>query len=200
MEEKDIIEQPELETETGNENLLEKQSENQEGSMLGKFKDAKNLLEAYNNLQSEFTRKSQKLAEFQKKSEENAFFDKFKNVDEFINATNGSDTYKEEILEILKDEKINNLPNKYLIAYEIAKNTDSNLAKNLDNPKFVEDKILKNESVKQKVILDYLSNLNKIPTPPNIVSGNSNSIYFSPEQSRPTTIKQAGEIFSKMLK
>ena len=45
----------------------ENQSENSEGSTFGKFKDAQSLLDAYNSLQAEFTRKSQKLAEFQKK-------------------------------------------------------------------------------------------------------------------------------------
>ena len=37
------------------------------GSTLGKFKDATSLLSAYDSLQAEFTRKSQKLAETQKK-------------------------------------------------------------------------------------------------------------------------------------
>ena len=41
------------------------------GSIIGKFKDANTLLEAYNNLQAEFTRKSQKLAQLQKLIEEN---------------------------------------------------------------------------------------------------------------------------------
>lgn len=38
------------------------------GSMLGKFKDATSLLNAYTHLQAEFTRKSQKLAELEKKA------------------------------------------------------------------------------------------------------------------------------------
>ena len=38
------------------------------GSIYGKFKDATSLLEAYNNLQREFTKKSQKLAELTKES------------------------------------------------------------------------------------------------------------------------------------
>lgn len=38
-----------------------------DGSMLGKFKDATSLLNAYTHLQAEFTRKSQKLAELEKK-------------------------------------------------------------------------------------------------------------------------------------
>ncbi len=75
--EEDIIEQPVPETETI------QYSENQEGSIFGKFKDAKSLLDAYNNLQSEFTRKCQKLAEIQKENNENAFFNKYENIDDF---------------------------------------------------------------------------------------------------------------------
>ena len=69
--EENIIEQLNTEPET------EKfQSENSEGSIYGKFKDAQTLLDAYNSLQAEFTRKSQKLAEIQKQIEENAVFSK----------------------------------------------------------------------------------------------------------------------------
>ena len=42
------------------------QFETDVGSMLGKFKDATSLLNAYTNLQAEFTRKSQKLKELEK--------------------------------------------------------------------------------------------------------------------------------------
>lgn len=51
-----------------NENNLIQSSEKlkNDGSEFGKFKDVKSLLDAYNNLQSEFTRKCQKLAEITK--------------------------------------------------------------------------------------------------------------------------------------
>ncbi len=191
--EENIIEQPVPETE-------EIYSENQEGSMLGKFKDAKTLLDAYNSLQSEFTRKCQKLAEFQKENEENAFFNKYDSIDDFINSTNGSDIYKEEMLEILKNEEINNLPNKYLIAFKIAENTSRKTAKLLNDQNFIDKEILNNQDIKEKIISNYLSDLNNISQAPNIISGNATSVYFSPETSRPTTIKEASEIFSKMLK
>lgn len=191
--EENIIEQPVPETE-------EIYSENQEGSMLGKFKDAKTLLNAYNSLQSEFTRKCQKLAEFQKENEENAFFNKYDSIDDFINSTNGSDIYKEEMLEILKNEEINNLPNKYLIAFKIAENTSRKTAKLLNDQNFIDKEILNNQDIKEKIISNYLSDLNNISQAPNIISGNATSVYFSPETSRPTTIKEASEIFSKMLK
>lgn len=46
------------------------QSDCSEGSNLGKFKDATSLLNAYQNLQAEFTRKSQQLAELKKQTDE----------------------------------------------------------------------------------------------------------------------------------
>ena len=119
MEEK-IIEQPQIDTEINSNQNEQMVAENQEGSIYGKFNDAKSLLEAYNNLQSEFTRKSQKLAEFQKKLEGNAFFENYQTVDDFIRDTTDSDKYKKEITEILEgDQSLNNLPNKNHVAFKI---------------------------------------------------------------------------------
>lgn len=42
----------------------------EKGSQFGKFKDAKSLLDAYNNLQAEFTRKCQKLSQAVKENEQ----------------------------------------------------------------------------------------------------------------------------------
>ena len=61
---------------------------NPEGSPLGKFKDAKSLFGAYNELQSEFTRKCQKLSETQKILDEknqvlNTGNESLKNTNEF---------------------------------------------------------------------------------------------------------------------
>ena len=54
-----------------NEQIIEENSaivnsDIQEGSNFGKFKDATSLLNAYNNLEKEFTKKSQKLSELMK--------------------------------------------------------------------------------------------------------------------------------------
>ena len=53
------IEQPTTEVNGAQLNL-------EEGSMVGRFKDATSLLNAYNNLHAEFTRRSQRLAELEK--------------------------------------------------------------------------------------------------------------------------------------
>ena len=199
-----IIEQPNLEPESlndlqsSNNNTI---SETQEGSIYGKFKNANNLLEAYNNLQSEFTRKSQKLAEFQKEYEENANFKKFENIDEFLKSNTDSDKYKKEITEILvNDNEINNLPNKYQVAFKIIKQAENKLANNLNDQQFLDEFIINNENIKTQIINNYLSSLNNISPTPKVISGNSTNVYFSPNTDKPKSIKEAGEIFSKMLK
>ena len=177
--------------------------ENQEGSIFGKFKDAKNLLEAYNNLQSEFTRKCQKLAEYeknaQKENDEKNDCKEYKDIDDFVNSNMGMDKYKKEIAEIISEEELSNLPNKYQVAYIIAKKLESESANLLNNPEFLDKNIINNPLVKDKIISNYLSNLNNVSAP-SIISGNATSVYFSPTKSKPKSIKEAGELFSKMLK
>ncbi len=194
------LEQPNLES-VENCESNSTQTENQDGSMFGRFKDAKTLLDAYNNLQAEFTRKSQKLAEFQKEYEENAVFKNYTNIDDFINDTTDSEKYKKEITEILiEDNEINNLPNKYQVALKIIKQAENKFANNLNNQDFVDKHILNNDYIKTQVINNYLSTLNNIPASPKITSGNPTNIYFSPNLNKPKSIREAGEIFSKMLK
>lgn len=198
------IEQPGIESEAASLDSTtnnELDSQTQEGSIYGKFNDAKSLLEAYNNLQSEFTRKSQKLAEFQKKIEENAVFENYQTVDDFIRDTTDSDKYKKEITEIItQDKEVSSLPNKYQVAYKIAKEAERKSAENLSSQEYLDKHILNNAQIKQQIISNYLSGLNDISSTPKILDGNSANIYFSPNLSKPKSIQEAGEIFSKMLK
>lgn len=203
--EENLIEQPVIETETDSEKnksyFEQTDAEIQEGSMFGKFKDAKTLLGAYNALQGEFTRKSQKLAELQRKSEENAFFDsKNEELDEVLNGQADSDKYKKEIEEIIEgNPNISSLPNKYRVAFETVKEAKSMLAKTLNSQDFFDNYIANNEEIKTKIIDEYLSKLNNVSSAPRLMTGNSTSVHFTP-LAKPKTVKEAGEIFSKMLK
>lgn len=177
------------------------QTETSESSMYGKFKDAQSLLDAYNSLQAEFTRKSQKLAEFQKKQEENAFFSNNESLENIVSEPADLEKYKKEVTEILESNKdISNLPNRNLVALTIAKEAERKTATNLNNPEFIDKLIETNEILKEKVISKYLSNLNQNQPAPKVISGNSSSIYFSPSLELPKTLKDAGEILTKMLK
>lgn len=180
----------------------EEKSDNQdEGSNLGKFKNAKTLLDAYHSLQAEFTRKSQMLAEFQKKNQENAVFEQKHNEDSSLDNVTDNDEYKKEITEILaKDSYLSSLPNKYQVALKIIEESNRKSAEQVNNPNFIDKYINDNIQLKNKIINDYLSTLNNISSTPKIISGNAPNIVFTPNESKPKTLKDAGEIFSKMLK
>ena len=196
MEEK-IIEQSNLEPEQSS----QESSITQEDSMLGKFKDAKTLLDAYNSLQAEFTRKSQKLAEFQKENEKNAIFQQPENIDEILkDETTDKEKYKKEITEIVSKLQFDNLPNKYQVAFNIAKTIEQKVAENLNNSQFVDTYLKSNTGVKNDIITEYLSTLNNISLAPTVVAENPSTIHFSNLNSNPKTLKEAGEIFSQMLK
>lgn len=191
-----IIEQPVLDTETSN-NI----STSQEGSMFGKFKDAKTLLDAYNSLQAEFTRKSQKLAEFQKEYDKNAVFEQGQDIEDVLkDETTDKDKYKKEITEIVSKNNFDNLPNKYQVAFDIAKTIEQKVAENLNNAEFVDKYLQSNTQIKNQIINDYLSTLNNISPAPKVISGNPSTIHYSNISNTPRTLKEAGEIFSKMLK
>ena len=195
MEEKNL---EQLETEP---EVQEMQSENSESSIYGKFKDAQTLLDAYNSLQAEFTRKSQKLAEIQKQMEENAVFSKSDSLDEILKDTTNLEKYKKEVTEILDNDcELSNLPNKNLIAFKIIKEAERKTANTLNNQQFIDDYIKSNIEIKNKIITEYLSSLNETQSPPKVISGNSSNIYFSPSLNMPKTLKDAGDILTKMLK
>ena len=189
----EIIEQ--LETEP--ENI----SENSDSSILGRFKDAKTLLEAYNNLQAEFTRKSQRLADIQKNLNENALSSNNDSLENILNDSTDPDKYKKEIAEILNtDNDISNLPNKNQVAFKIIKETERRIAETLNNQEYMDKYIETNQSIKDRIITNYLSTLSDAQHAPKVISGNASNIYFSPSISSPKTLKEAGDIFSKMLK
>lgn len=192
MEDKNI---EQLETEP------EQTAVNSESSMYGKFKDAQTLLEAYNSLQAEFTRKSQKLAEFQKKEEENAVFSNNDSLENILNDITDKEKYKKEVTEILDNNSdLSNLPNKNQIAFKIIKEAERKTAETLNSHEYIDKYIESNKEIKEKIISNYLSSLNNIPTAPKVISGNSSNIYFSPSLELPKTLKDAGDILNKMLK
>lgn len=195
--ENETIEQLNVEPEL-QENL---QSENNESSIFGKFKDAQTLLDAYNSLQAEFTRKSQKLADIQKSLNDNALFSKSDSLEEILSDENDLEKYKKEVTEILdNDTTLSNLPNKNLIALKIIKEAERKTAETLNNQDYIDKYIEENENIKEKILSKYLSSLNDISSAPKVISGNSSNIYFSPSLNIPKTLKDAGDILAKMLK
>ncbi len=172
----------------------------QEGSPLGKFKDTQKLLGAYNELQSEFTRKCQNLSEVQKQLEEQnqsqngtaeiennskekefAWSNKLEN---FLQMHKNASGLVEDITnEIINDNDLKDsedaLEKAYMRVMEKNYEPQENLAK---NEEFLNKYIYSNEEIKDKIIKDYVSSLQDIKSPIQVTSmGQIGSIASTPK-------------------
>lgn len=228
------IEQPMIEKESAQPDLSE-------GSIMGKFKDAISLSNAYANLQAEFTRKSQKLAELERlvktqaeqpSKEENApaqtpqqdenvaevakgendcceqnnsqnsdpeaeinkkLLEFAKNVPDAVN-------YLQEIkAELTAEKNLANLDGGLNIAYRLAVQKDKvKPAELLADPDYVTNYILKNDTITQMVIDNYIKSLAQGETP-KVISGQTVSPAITPNPNQPKSLKEANKIFTRML-
>ena len=183
-------------------------------SNFGKFKDATSLLQAYESLEKEFTRKSQKLSSLLKEqtSQENndntitsPEFYKQKNwqtnVSNFLNENPDAKNYTKEIANILiNDKELSKSKDCLKYAYYKVINGLNivNPATALNNQNFF-DEIVKNKKVKDKIINDYLLNIQSNKKNLHIISGEPNFISPTRKPDKPTTLKEASQILKKLL-
>lgn len=196
-------------------------------STYGKFKDATSLLNAYESLEKEFTKKSQKLAELLKanqfsekptiqESVENTNQSIFKqnlsgelykqsnwqtNVNAFFTDVPDAKNYSSEIAKIImSDSELAKSKDCLKYAYLKAINADKDVkpAYSLDNPKYF-DEIINNPKVKNKIIKDYLMSIKSNQSNLKFISGEPNNISPTPPPDKPKNLKEASNILKKLL-
>ncbi len=183
------------------EDLEQPKQENSLGSNdnFGKFKDAESLLKAYNNLEAEFTKKSQKLASLEnenikRENETNKRLEIEKKVDEFATKFDIIKPFSSALKESLihddnlnfEDEVMKIITNNYKRAEEYAADGE-----------FLNNYVYSNNEIKDKIIKEYLSKITQ-NSPIRIETG-SNSIPLSPPNV-PTTIQEAGRLAKSIIK
>lgn len=178
---KNLGEQPALAEVQAEKSGVENGTEMLTGSPLGKFKDAQKLLDAYNELQSEFTRKCQKLSDAEKKLQDMSVVDNSRlnqqdnekefawkeKIDEFLQSHEKARDLMEDIAsEFVNNESLSVSPDGLERAYinVIEKNyvPYGELAKNNE---FLEKYIYSNDQIKNKIIEEYVSTLNSNQNP-----------------------------------
>lgn len=185
-----------------------------EGSPLGKFKDSETLLNAYNELQSEFTRKCQKLSETEKKlqefnvnqvsgEDETLKKDEFawnQNISEFLQSHKNAEHLVEEITnEMMKSSDLKNSPDglekAYMKVIEDKYTPQDELAKNQE---FLNKYIYNNDEIKNKIINEYVSSLQVQRNPINVNnSGYNGGVAVSRNFG---SIEEAGRYVEKMFR
>ena len=174
------------------------------GSTFGKFKNSKALLDAYNNLQSEFTKKCQALAKMQNvdnvKTPIYLQEDWGEKIDCFVNENPEAKDYVDEIVSVIKNDKIENEENPILVAWNKVATKNFKSPKNLVlNKDFLEKYVFNNENIKNEIIERYIEKINNISSPRIMGGGEGAKVILTPN-AKPKTIQEAGIIAREMLK
>lgn len=177
-----------------------------EGSLnLGKFKSVEELIKAYNNLQSEFTKKCQYLNEILKEKSDNVEnntpekveFDWQNSVDSFLEKYPQAKEFSKEIADVITSDKdLMSHQNSLEIAYsKVLENDNTRLKKLLKDERFIEKNI--SENVKQSILKEYLNQVNNYsPFLMNSKGGNNITASYK----KPISVFEAGEMAKKIFK
>ena len=166
----------------------------------GKFKDAESLLKAYNSLQTEFTKKSQRLSELENSKTEFSRDEKINKAIKDLEQDHDiakkfcqeikqavKDVDSDNYNQVVKDELLKRLADSYRTADDYAV-----------DEQFLNQFVYNNPTIKDNIIREYLSGLTNI-TPVKVVSNLSSSIPVSPPNI-PSTIEEAGKLAKNIIK
>ena len=200
---------------------------------LGKSKNSKALLDAYNNLQSEFTKKCQMLSQLQKDKTDNLLDKSCESKENVDNLTKNQeiDTKNSEKTEIIdvnyktikeksNEEELNLfLKNNFDASKYIDEIKDKSLNLSNQNPyeiawakvllshikegnktsdPIINQYVLSDENVRNKILEEYLTSLNN-SKPPIIISSQSGERLSSVIEDSPKTLAEAKKLVDKMF-
>lgn len=192
-------------------------SQNEE---LGKFKSVQALMDAYNNLQSEFTKKCQKLSLLQKdktdeenkenlseikqdatneplnqdlNAESEASFNK--NLNSFLENNKQASMFVDEIKEKLSSQTQDFSP--FEVAWAKVVLSHLNQGDKINDP-IINQYVLSDENVKNKIITDFIASLNSMK-PPLIISSQKGERLSGVIPDNPKSLSDAKKIVDRMF-
>lgn len=177
-------------------------------STFGKFKDAKALREAYDNLQSEFTRKCQRLSELERK--DNTREDLVpeygtehwrEQLSTFLDNNPEAKNYASQIGQILIEDKVlASSPHSLDLAwYQVMKNNYVDPSSVGQQTDFFDKYIKDNGEIKDRIIKEYLDQVQHHTVPPLMRGGSSGGSNIEAPKT-PTTLDEAKEVVARMFK
>ena len=200
LEENDMSSQNKVEGSQESETLKgEKDLHNEadNGETVGKFKDVNALLEAYENLEKEFTKKCQRLSELEKdktQEENNLNLEIDTKLKAFLSDNGEATSYSEMLKEkVLNDDSLKKMddPFSYVWAEMVF---DRLKGSNNSDENILTDYIMNNEKIKNMVIENYVNQLTENKSPIKI-SSSGKRVATSVVTQKPETLSDAKKSF-----
>lgn len=170
------------------------ESEAERGCPVGKFKNVDDLYQAYNNLQAEFTRKSQRLAELEK--DKTAQIQQTEKIEgefkQFLIENQEAFSYANEIKKMVAEsESLKTAERPFEKAWaEIL----SEKLKTENKRDFFENLINKDESLKNLIIENYVKQLHSQQKNPVVISSGSGERATKVAPAKPDSFEEAKKI------
>ena len=180
--------------------IVGEESEAENGEKVGKFKNVEALLDAYNNLEKEFTKKSQRLAEFEKdKMEEEKELDS--QVDNklktFLSSNGEANSYSEELKKrVLENESLKKMDDPF--SYVWAEMIFEKLKGSSETDGEVANYVLGNEKLKNIVLEKYVNQLTENKSPIKISSAGKR-VATSTATQKPQNLKDAKDYLKNLF-
>ena len=180
-----------------------------QGSPSQKFKSVESLQKAYDDLEKEFTRKSQKLSELMKSIESDNVEKSIpqyskeswrENIKEFLSKNEKARSFASEISEVLfQDKDLACMPNSLELAYaKVLANKYKSNDELIESENFLNDYVYNNEKIVGNIINKYLSNVNTNKVPPIVLNVKGSSVGFVAPTS-PNSLSDAKTIVEKLF-
>lgn len=180
--------------------IVGEESKAENGEKVGKFKNVEALLDAYNNLEKEFTKKSQRLAEFEKdKMEEEKELDS--QVDNklktFLSSNGEANSYSEELKKrVLENESLKKMDDPF--SYVWAEMIFEKLKGSSETDGEVANYVLGNEKLKNIVLEKYVNQLTENKSPIKISSAGKR-VATSTATQKPQNLKDAKDYLKNLF-
>lgn len=161
---------------------------------LGKFKSAQALLDAYNNLQAEFTKKCQRLSELEKDkiAEDEKSGQTKQNLTLFLEKNAMADEYAGELQEKLASMNSSDVESAWAGVV-----LDHIKAGRTKEDKIVDKYVLGSENLRNALITSYLNSLKSMESPITISSSGQQVSSVTPDTA--SSLDQAKTIVEKMF-
>lgn len=161
----------------------------------GKFKTAGELLRAYNALEGEFTKRSQKLREYEREAAEEAELEN--KVSALVSEYPAAEEYAEELAqEIANNEKLKGKENRLESALLNVLSRKVRPLDELAKDGKVIEKVLNDEGNREKIINNYLDEIKKRVSPVTLPRGGADPVRTP---VKPANIREAGVLALKIL-
>jgi len=199
-EEQPIAEQANVSSETNFESAdsCEGSSSCDTNVSLGKFKSTEALLDAYNSLQAEFTKKCQKISELEReKTFKESPEAKNERLDMFLSKNRDAFSCKEEFMAFLdKEEDNSDSMDGVWAKFVLSKLSSSD--ENYGKDPIVDKYIFQDEFVRNKILENYIKELN-YKKPPVIMRAQSDGVVAEQKPATPSTLGEAKKIVEDMF-